>query len=102
MRLVSIITACFFTLSVIAGKDDPKKDNDKYCAKIKDGKVTVVHGENPITGTITLSNGTQIMTDGTVVMRDGTKSALKEGECADKDGKIIKQTPTKEKTNESK
>ncbi len=88
MKFTSIIIACFLSLNIVAGDPDKKKDDDKYCAKIKDGKVSVMHEGNPITGTVTLTNGTQIMTDGTIVNRDGTKSVLKEGECADKDGKI--------------
>lgn len=101
MKLISIIAACFLSLSVIAGNDGPK-DHEKYCAKVKDGKITVVSDGNAITGTITLTNGTQIMTDGTIVMRDGTKSTLKEGECMDKDGKITKENQTKDTDHESK
>jgi hypothetical protein len=102
MKLISIITAGFLSLSIITGRDDPKSDPDKYCAKVKDGKITVVHEENPITGTITLTNGTQIMTDGTLVTREGIKSELKEGECIDKDGKITKEIKIKVDEHENK
>ena len=100
MKFTSLILACFFSLHIIAGDPDLKKNDDKYCAKVKDGKVAVMHDGNPITGTVTLTNGTQVMTDGTIVMRDGTKTTLKEDECVDKDGKITKENQTKDKDHE--
>lgn len=95
MKLMTLIAACALSFSVMAGNgfDEPKpKNKDKYCAKLKDGKITVFHEGNTITGTVTLSNGTQIMTDGTVMKKDGTKSMLKDGECVTKDGTIVTKT----------
>jgi hypothetical protein len=102
MKLFSLITLTFLSLNITAGDGDPKTSQEKYCAKVKDGKLTVMHEGNPITGTVTLTNGMQIMTDGTILNRDGTKLMLKEGECVDKDGKLMKEITGKDTKNESK
>lgn len=93
MKIATLITACLLSLSTItiAGDDKPNLHPNKYCVKMKDGKLTVMHEGQPITATVTLDNGTQIMTDGTVVKKDGSKTMMKEGECADKEGKIMKE-----------
>jgi hypothetical protein len=83
--ILSIAAALFF-LGAVAGTGGPKGNGDKYCAKMKDGKMQVMHDGNTITSDVTLSNGTKIMMDGTVMKSDGTKMKLKEGECVDKNG----------------
>lgn len=96
MRLVSLIAAIALSFNVMSatGWVEPEnKDKDRYCAKLKDGKLTVFHEGNTLTGTVTLTNGTQIMTDGTVMKKDGTKVMLKEGECVNKEGAI--EAPSK-------
>ena len=96
MRLVSLFAALALSFNVMAstGSDEPKnKDKDRYCAKLKDGKMTVFYENNTLTGTVTLTNGTQILTDGTVIKKDGTKVMLKEGECVNKEGAI--EAPSK-------
>ena len=42
---------------------------------------------------VSLSNGSTLKPDGTILKKDGKTSTLKEGECADKDGKIMKEKP---------
>lgn len=61
---------------------------DNYCAKLRDGKLVVMHNGVAITADIFLKNGTTIKPDGTVITREGVRTNLKEGECIDADGKI--------------
>jgi len=47
----------------------------------------------------TLDNGIKITTDGYVVKKDGTRTALKAGQCVDKDGNIkMKESKMKKKS----
>lgn len=87
MKSLILIVASIFSLNVMAGGLNP----DKYCAKTKDGKVIVMHEGKTVTSTVTLTNGVQIMTDGTIVKKDGTKTMIKEGQCADANGDIMKE-----------
>lgn len=61
---------------------------DKYCASLKDGNIIVLNGKSELVVDITLANGSKITTDGFVVSKDGAKTALKNGDCVDKDGNI--------------
>lgn len=61
----------------------------KYCAKLKDGKMIVMTDGMELTSDVTLNNGTTIKTDGTVIKSDGTKIILEDGDCVDKDGKMV-------------
>lgn len=72
------------TAAAIQMQDNP----NQYCAKMKDGKLVVMHDGKPITGDIFLKNGTTIKPDGTVITKEGVRSVLKEGSCIDADGKI--------------
>ncbi|MDQ3109608.1 MAG: hypothetical protein M3R17_06900 [Bacteroidota bacterium] len=62
------------------------QDDERYCAKLRDGKLVIMHEGSVITGDVTLENGTQIKTDGSIVKPDGQAIALKDGECVDKKG----------------
>jgi hypothetical protein len=89
MRKLILILAAVIGSLAMQGHDGPKKkEGDKYCARMKDGMMRVMHENHPITTTIVLHDGTQIKTDGTVIRKDGTHYVLKEGECVDKDGNI--------------
>lgn len=104
MKQVIILTAAFFlSVSAIAGNGNSKKEDDKYCAKLRDGKITVMYEGSIITADVTLANGTEIKTDGTIIKKDGTKVMLKEGECINKEGSISEQ-PVKDeqKSNHAK
>lgn len=65
-------------------QDDP----NHYCAKMKDGKLVVMHDGKPITGDVFLKNGTTIKPDGTVITKEGVRTVMKEGSCIDADGKF--------------
>ncbi|MBI2268963.1 MAG: hypothetical protein HYU69_01245 [Bacteroidetes bacterium] len=95
-----LIAAIIFSISVSA----ENSFKHEYCAKLKDGILTVTHEGTPITSDITLANGTTIKIDGTVIQKDGSTVMLKEGECINKDGKIMKEKKEKsqEKTTKEK
>src|SRR3954469_8304276 len=96
MQKSILIMACIFAFSAFAGEDGIVSINhpEKYCAKIKDGKLIVMHQGNAMISDVTLANGTQIKTDGTIITKDGNTLMLKEGECADKDGKVMMEKKT--------
>jgi hypothetical protein len=70
-----------------------KEHSNKYCAKMMNGKLTVMHEGKEVTRIAVLTNGTKIEPDGTITKKDGTKLTLKVGECMDTDGKIMKENP---------
>ena len=73
---------------------------DKYCAKLKDGKVTMMYQGNVMTTNVTLENGTIVQSDGTVITKDGTRTTLKQGECIDTKGNIMQKKKDKLKNEE--
>jgi len=90
MKKLAILFALFISLKAVPENHDinPFQNEDKYCAKLKDGKITVVHEGSPIAADVMLSNGTKIKSDGTIINKDGTSFILKEGECVDKSGAL--------------
>lgn len=122
-KLTAIIAAAFFSYGVYAQVDTKKmpeneQDQNKiiqkqsgtqsqsqpqtgsqtmqYCAKEKDGRVVMVSGQKEISNDITLANGTKIKTVGPVVeKKDGTTKTLRDGECVDAQGNIIKKSDMK-------
>ena len=65
-------------------------DYDKYCAKLKEGKIVLVmQDKSEMNANIKLENGTVVKTDGTVVKADGSQITLKDGECIDRDGNVM-------------
>lgn len=90
MKNIMISMALFaLTLNTIAGNEKGGVHGDKYCAKMKDGKTTVMYQGNTLTADVTLQNGTTVKTDGTIIKKDGSKMMLKEGECINKDGTMM-------------
>src|SRR3954471_2410505 len=86
-KLIFLTTACIFAFNTsLKSLDDTGK---KYCAKKKDGKITVMHEGSALKSDATLDNGTMVKTDGTVIKKDGSKVMLKEGECVNMEGKIV-------------
>lgn len=74
-----------------------KLHSDMYCAKMKDGRMVVMHDGTALNTDITLAGGTQVKTDGTVIYKDGTRAMLREGECMDKNGKMENAKERKDK-----
>lgn len=110
-KIVSVIVAAGFSFAVLAQVDTSNRQKpdmqdqkgtqeqtgmqdqagERYCAKLKDGRVVMVSGQREISNDITLANGTKIKTEGPVVeKKDGTTKTLKEGECVDAQGNIVK------------
>jgi hypothetical protein len=91
MKAIFLLTvpAYFAFLSISNANEyaERKMHGDKYCAKLQDGRMVVMHDGAVLNADVTLSNGTQVKTDGTVIYKDGTRSMLREGECVNKDGK---------------
>lgn len=61
-------------------------DSDKYCAKMMDGRLVVMHDGTIMLTEVRLANGTELKPDGSIISQDGKKSILKDGECIDKSG----------------
>jgi hypothetical protein len=70
-----------------SGESDSTK---RYCAKLMDGIVIMTEEGKQVSQEVTLSNGTVIKSDGTITKKDGSKIFLKDGECVDKDGNVVK------------
>lgn len=81
-----------FTLQGVFSWNNPTPD-DQYCAKLRDGKLIMMHDGAIMTGDVTLENGTQIKIDGSVVKPDGETIVLKDGECIDKKGITEEKKP---------
>ena len=87
MKKIIFLTASIFSLSMLTAGNDPVS-GDKYCAKIKDGKLTVMYQGYPLTSSITLN-------DGSIIKKDGSTVLLREHQCVDKDGKIVNENGAK-------
>jgi hypothetical protein len=82
-----ILTAAISLLSLgIFAQNPTNNHDDKYCAKMKDGKMVVMHNGNAITADVRLDNGATVKPDGTVLWKDGTNQILSDGECIYQDG----------------
>ena len=84
-----------FSLHVMAGEGKEKDHPEKYCAKLKDGKLVVMHRGAVLNSDVTLANGTVVKTDGTIVKKDGSTLMLKENDCIDKAGKVAEENTNK-------
>src|SRR5947208_3415592 len=102
-KVFLLITSAILYYGIVsASSPDPFGWKYKYCAEIRNGKLTVLNEGMPIAEDITLANGTKIMMDGTVMMQDGTNRALTDGECIEKDGSIITREQVKKEKSVKK
>lgn len=62
---------------------------DKYCAKLKDGKIVVMHKGMQVQSDVTLTDGSLIKADGSLITKDGIKRFMRDGECVTSDGKMM-------------
>ena len=85
--IVLLIAACMIAFLSFIGSG-PSLQDDKYCAKMKEGKMEVVHDGTPVVRDVMLTDGSQVKPDGTLIKKDGSLIILKEGECVDKDGRV--------------
>jgi hypothetical protein len=92
-KVIVLITVCIFSLNAMAQDNQKMQKQDqrtvKYCAKLKDGKITMMQDKNELTADVNLANGTTIKTDGTVITSDGSQTILRNGECVDNSGNMI-------------
>jgi hypothetical protein len=89
-----LLLTSLFALQGVFNVNVPQ-DDEKYCAKLRDGKLVIMHEGSILTGDVTLKNGTQIKADGSIVKQDGGTIVLKEGECVDQNGMSDEKKPKK-------
>jgi hypothetical protein len=65
-----------------------EQEVDQYCAKMRDGKMIVIHEGKEIGADVFLTNGTTVKPDGTVISKEGVRINLSEGQCIDANGKL--------------
>jgi len=87
--LIALIVLGVYSAYSITGNRNGDDHPEKYCARVKDGKVKVVYQGKELNKETKLNDGTKIKTDGTIIKKDGTQMELKNGECIDKDGKVM-------------
>src|SRR5438552_2131344 len=89
--IVVLIAMSIFSASAIAQFSSASANSwkNKYCATMKDGKLTVMNEGKAMTADVTLANGVKIKTDGTVTKANGTMVTLKDGECVDNAGNVV-------------
>lgn len=63
-------------------------DADKYCAKMKDGMMKVMHEGEIVASEVKLDDGSVLKNDATIIRKNGTIVNMKDGECVDKAGAI--------------
>ena|SRR5437763_750068 len=105
MKKISVLIVTFI-FSMIAIAKNPSSSNanlwkNKYCASMKDGKLTMMNEDKVMTADVTLENGTKVTADGYLVKKDGTRKAVKSGECISNDGTIVHQKKDKMKKSSS-
>lgn len=97
-NILLVLLTSLFVLQGVFGFNTQQREGDQYCAKLRDGKLVMMHDGIMLTADVTLQNGTQIKVDGTIVKPDGGTIALKDGECVDKDGVSPEKKPKKRRT----
>jgi hypothetical protein len=103
-KIILLAAFCAATMMVNAGDDpkNPKMHGEKYCTKMKDGMLKVMHEGKEITADVMLDDGSTIKPDGMLMKKDGTSMMLKEGQCIDKKGKMHETMKSEEKKMEHK
>jgi hypothetical protein len=107
MKKLAFIVFAFSASTAVFGQIDSSgiNDNIRYCAQMKDGILVVVDDDNQeISSDVKTDNGTVIRSNGNIVMRDGVTTVLKEGECVNTQGVVVRltNTNTNRKETESK
>jgi hypothetical protein len=102
-KIILLAAFCAATLMVNAG-DEPKNKmhGEKYCTKMENGALKVMHEGKEITADVMLEDGSTIKPNGMHVMKDGTSHMMKEGQCVDKKGKMHETMKSEEKKAEHK
>jgi hypothetical protein len=93
MKKLLLFIPTFIFLANLMAQDTPNtkqgySGNPKYCAMMKDGKMSLSKDGKMVSSDVSLQNGVKLTHDGTLVKRDGTRRMLKNGECVDFMGNI--------------
>ncbi|MFL5764988.1 MAG: DUF6799 domain-containing protein [Bacteroidia bacterium] len=87
-RTIAFSISVLFAASVtLAFSQDPVMP-ERYCAELKDGKMTMILDSKPVTAEVALNDGSKLTPGGLLIKKDGTVVALKTGDCVDKEGNI--------------
>ncbi len=93
------LIAAFMLMCALATAQDNKQDNknvppaDKsssYCMAKRGDDLVLLKDGKQVYSDVKLDDGTRITTNGRILKPDGTEKLLKENECADLDGEIMK------------
>jgi hypothetical protein len=90
MKTLSVLAGGLLLSCSVFAQVQHSDSTKRYCAKLMDGIVIMTEEGRQVSQEITLSNGTMIKSDGTITKKDGSKVFLKDGECVDKDGNLVK------------
>jgi hypothetical protein len=98
IALLAGLFACLITMAqdIEPEKSQPNQKPDKYCAVLKGESLQMMAGEKEMTAEVILNNGGTLKPNGNILKKDGSITALKVGDCIDKDGNLVKSI-TKEK-----
>jgi hypothetical protein len=98
-RTITIVfTACMFSMvSAQEVEGNMKQDSSTFCFIIKDGLPVIMSEGKQVYNEVTLQNGTVIKTDGTVIKHSGEMMTLRQNECIDFRGDLVRiaQKPVK-------
>ncbi len=87
----SLLVIIIFTLALDTRAQTKSNSLKDYCT-MKGGKMMQITSEKmlPMDRTTTMKNGTKCKTTGECVLMNGAKMKMKEGECIDTDGNMVK------------
>jgi hypothetical protein len=93
-KLTLAITVFSLSSAAFAQVDSSDIHNNiRYCAQMKDGMLVVVdENSNEISSNILTDNGTVIQSNGNIIKKDGVTTVLKEGECINTQGVVVRLT----------
>ncbi len=96
-KLALTLTVFSLSAAAFAQIDSSKSNNNmQYCAQMKDGILVVVDEDNQeISSDIKTENGMVIQSNGNIVKKDGVTTVLKDGECINTQGIVVRLTNTK-------
>ena len=97
MKNVALTIILLFMSTFIFAQIDSSNINNniRYCAQMKDGILVVVDdNDQEISTDVRTDNGTVIKSNGNIVKSDGITTVLKEGECVNTQGVVVRLSKT--------
>lgn len=95
MKKLALILSILSVTTGVFGQIDSSgiNNNIRYCAQMKDGILVVVDDDNQeISSDVKTDNGTVIRSNGNIIKQDGVTTVLKEGECVNIQGVVVRLT----------